>query len=214
MTEFVRKQLERAHHIIAELPTTIQRQDRTMPKGSAIVGKSYSSRPAARLHAAEIRNRLLAHLNPINAALQAGFPMDDPRIVRAVEALEPVIDEAWRAVDLPTEPEILAPCGRCGGALSATKQTGTVFCRACGEVYDIEERRTRKHENVRELDHLEGTLTQIAAWASAAGYDLKASTMRSWVSRKKLSPVGENDDGHRLYSWADVQTLLDARKAA
>ena len=187
--------------------TTIEKQDQTTTPqpGNTTPG----SRPPANLDASEAAHQISISLTIISGLLDKGYDHSAPPVVDEARNLNHWTDRLWQLVDHPPEGETLAPCV-CGRALVAYRETGTVYCRSCGEVYDIEERRQKRRDDSQALDDMEGTLTQVVRYAEAAGYSFKRATIRKWVERGKLTSTGEQHDGHPTYRYGDLRYLLGA----
>ena len=205
--QYVQAVLTRAAFILPTARTTIEKQDQTTKPqpGNTTAG----SRPPANLEASEAAHQISRSLTTISGLLDRGYDHTAPPVVDEARNLDHWTSRLWQLVDHPPEGETLAPC-MCGRALVAYRETGTVYCRSCGEVYDIEERRQKRRDDSQALDDMEGTLTQVIRYAEAAGYRPNLQTAHSWARRGKLKPVGENDDGRPLYRYGDLQHLLSA----
>ena len=60
-----------------------------------------------------------------------------------------------------------------------------------------------------------GTGAELRQQLRACGLRVNANTMRSWVKRGRLKPVGANDDGVPVFALADILLLrrgLDKRR--
>ena len=203
--QYVEAALTRAAFILPTARTTIEKQDQvvTPQPGNTTAG----SRPPANLDASEAAHQISRSLTVISGLLDKGYDHSAPPVVDEARNLNHWTDRLWHLVDHPPEGETLAPCA-CGRALVAYRETGTVYCRSCGEVYDIEERRQKRRDDSQALDDMEGTLTQVIRYAEAAGYKANLQTAHAWARRGKLKTTGKNDDGRPLYRYGDLRQLI------
>ena len=206
-TQYVQAALTRAAFILPTARTTIEKQDQTTTPqpGNTTPG----SRPPANLEASEAAHEISRSLTTISGLLDRGYDHTTPPVVDEARNLDHWTSRLWQLVDHPPEGETLAPC-TCGRALVAYRETGTVYCRSCGEVYDIEERRQKRRDDMEALDDMEGTLKQMCIYSEMSGRPVKMRTLRWWRDSGELKRVGETADGF-LYRYGDVKELMDRR---
>lgn len=129
-------------------------------------------------------------------------------------------DAAWHARQL-TEPEpdhrYIGVCERCGYGvwLPETQPINGADhrCTMCGHISPLDQI-AQAHELRLLTSGAIDTGAKLRQQLRACGLPVNANTMRSWIKRKRLKPVGTNDDGTPLYALADVLLLrrgLDSR---
>lgn len=181
--------------------TTIEKQDQvaTPQPGNTTPG----SRPPANLEASEAAHQISRSLTIISGLLDRGYDHSAPPVVDEARNLDHWTSRLWHLVDHPPEGETLAPCA-CGRALVAYRETGTVYCRSCGEVYDIEERRQKRRDDMGALDDMEGTLADLERYAHLAGLPITRRQLKRWREKGSITPVGDSPKG-LLYRFGDVK---------
>jgi len=124
----------------------------------------------------------------------------------AFDALSSVAVDLGRAVDSPPPMISLGTCETdgCTGELRAHQEATFVRC-ACGESYDIGK---RKDQLLRRAEHLRMTAIDLARVLTASTpLELPVKHVYNWAQRKKLRPVGSDDQGRPLYRLGDARAL-------
>ncbi len=136
-------------------------------------------------------------------------------IVRLIDAA------AWHARQL-TDPEpshrYIGVCERCGYGVwipecQPINETDH-RCVMCGHMSPIAQI-AQAHELRLLTSGTIGTGAELRQQLRACGLRVNANTMRSWVKRGRLKPVGANDDGVPVFALADILLLrrgLDKRR--
>lgn len=130
-------------------------------------------------------------------------------------------DAAWHARQL-TDPEpshrYIGVCERCGYGVwipecQPINETDH-RCVMCGHMSPIAQI-AQAHELRLLTSGTIGTGAELRQQLRACGLRVNATTMRSWVKRGRLKPVGANDDGVPVFALADILLLrrgLDKRR--
>lgn len=129
-------------------------------------------------------------------------------------------DAAWHARQL-TDPEpshrYIGVCERCGYGvwIPETQPINETDhrCVMCGHISPLEQI-AQAHELRLLTSGTIGTGAELRQQLRACGLRVNANTMRSWVKRGRLKPVGTNDDGIPVFALADILLLrrgLDKR---
>lgn len=130
-------------------------------------------------------------------------------------------DAAWHARQL-TDPEpshrYIGVCERCGYGVwipecQPINETDH-RCVMCGHMSPIAQI-AQAHELRLLTSGTIGTGAELRQQLRACGLRVNANTMRSWVKRGRLKPVGTNDDGVPVFALADILLLrrgLDKRR--
>lgn len=130
-------------------------------------------------------------------------------------------DAAWHARQL-TDPEpshrYIGVCERCGYGVwipecQPINETDhrCVMCAHMSPIAQI----AQAHELRLLTSGTIGTGAELRQQLRACGLRVNANTMRSWVKRGRLKPVGANDDGVPVFALADILLLrrgLDKRR--
>lgn len=130
-------------------------------------------------------------------------------------------DAAWHARQL-TDPEpshrYIGVCERCGYGvwIPETQPINEADhrCVMCGHMSPISQI-VQAHELRLLTSGTIGTGAELRQQLRACGLRVNANTMRSWVKRGRLKPVGANDDGVSVFALADILLLrrgLDKRR--
>ena len=129
-------------------------------------------------------------------------------------------DAAWHARQLTDhEPShrYIGVCERCGYGvwIPETQPINEADCRCvmCGHMSPIAQI-AQAHELRLLTSGTIGTGAKLRQQLRACGLQVNANTMRSWVKRGRLKPVGTNDDGIPVFALADILLLrrgLDKR---
>lgn len=130
-------------------------------------------------------------------------------------------DAAWHARQL-TDPEpshrYIGVCERCGYGvwIPETQPINEADhrCVMCGHMSPIAQI-AQAHELRLLTSGTIGTGAELRQQLRACGLRVNANTMRSWVKRGRLKPVGANDDGMPVFALADILLLrrgLDKRR--
>lgn len=158
--------------------------------------------------------------------LLKGLDRDEPCMALALRAdawdiVRLIDDAAWHARQL-TDPEpshrYVGVCERCGYGvwIPETQPINEADCRCvmCGHMSPIAQI-AQAHELRLLTSGTIGTGAELRQQLRACGLRVNANTMRSWVKRGRLKPVGTNDEGTPLYALADILLLrrgLDKRR--
>lgn len=130
-------------------------------------------------------------------------------------------DAAWHARQL-TDPEpshrYIGVCEHCGYGVwipecQPINETDH-RCVMCGHMSPITQI-AQAHELRLLTSGTIGTGAELRQQLRACGLRVNANTMRSWVKRGRLKPVGANDDGVPVFALADILLLrrgLDKRR--
>lgn len=168
--------------------------------------------PAPRDRPADLSRFLLTHLGGLRHLETAGV---------AHEQLTGVIGRLRSSVDRPADLTYAGICSawvtvgdgadltltRCPTHLYVPFGRRSVVCPACRTSHDMAQRREVL------LAALEDQLAHVALLSqglSNLGRELKESTVRSWVFRKRLLRHGQDDLGRELYRVGDVLDLMRA----
>lgn len=122
-------------------------------------------------------------------------------------------DAAWHARQL-TDPEpshrYIGVCERCGYGVwipECQPLDGSDHrCVMCGHMSPIAQI-AQAHELRLLTSGTIGTSRDLRATLTSCGITLKAGTLRQWVHRHRLKPVGTDDNGVPVYALADVLLL-------
>ncbi|MEU0493504.1 hypothetical protein ABZ249_30120 [Nocardiopsis sp. NPDC006139] len=119
------------------------------------------------------------------------------------------VQKAVKAVDTPEERIGVGRCPRCDHPVYAPASRIIAYCKTedCGGIVDVQQ----WQQSLQQLawDHQAGA-TELASFATKhLGMSLKASTIRSWAHRGKLSPANPGEATPR-YRFADVAALAGA----
>lgn len=118
-----------------------------------------------------------------------------------------VVGTAHSVIDRPADTWYAGPC-ECGEDLNARSKQGSVSCSSCGQVYDIEARRS---ELLRAIEDQLVTTSELCRALTMLGRELSNEQVRKWASRGKLTqrPPHPNDPKRRpRYRIGDVVDLL------
>lgn len=158
--------------------------------------------------------------------LLKGLDRDEPCAVLATrtdawDIVRLIDDAAWHARQL-TDPEpshrYIGVCERCGYGVwipECQPLDGSDHrCVMCGHISPIAQI-AQAHELRLLTSGTIGTGAELRQQLRACGLQVNANTMRSWVKRGRLKPVGTNDDGMPVFALADILLLrrgLDKRR--
>lgn len=158
--------------------------------------------------------------------LLKGLDRDEPCAALATRAdawdiVRLIDDAAWHARQL-TDPEpshrYVGVCERCGYGVwipecQPINETDH-RCVMCGHMSPIAQI-AQAHELRLLTSGTIGTGAELRQQLRACGLRVNANTMRSWVHRGRLKPVGTNDEGMPVFALADILLLrrgLDKRR--
>lgn len=130
---------------------------------------------------------------------------------QALDEITAAVTQAVRVVDVPEERVGVGRCPTCSSPVYAPASRLIAYCKTedCDGVVDVQ----LWQQSLQQLawNHQAGA-TELAAFATKhLGMTLKASTIRSWAHRGKLTAANPGEPVPR-YRFADVATL--AGKAA
>lgn len=178
----------------------------------------------------------LARILATTAGLRYGHSMSVHGLLKGLDRPEPCValatrpdawdivrlidDAAWHARQL-TDPEpshrYIGVCERCGYGVwipECQPLDGSDHrCVMCGHMSPIAQI-AQAHELRLLTSGTIGTGAELRQQLRACGLQVNANTMRSWVKRGRLKPVGANDDGMPVFALADILLLrrgLDKR---
>jgi hypothetical protein len=94
----------------------------------------------------------------------------------------------------------------CNTPVYARKGTGEGRCSTCGSTWDLDEWRERALDAA---GYHQGTPAEISRMLSdpVNGYALPQGTIRQWINRDKLAPIGTNHLGRPVYQVRKVRNL-------
>lgn len=150
--------------------------------------------------------------------LLKGLDRDEPCVALATrpdawDIVRLIDDAAWHARQL-TDPEpshrYVGVCERCGYGvwIPETQPVNETNhrCVMCGHMSPIAQI-AQAHELRLLTSGTIGTSRELRATLISCGITLKAGTLRQWVHRHRLKPVGTDDNGVPVYALADVLLL-------
>lgn len=226
--------------LLADLDVTLTMQAKTGGSGGG--GVSPKERNAFHLGASEVMGRyhsLLSTLcNVIDRDLGRFEYVTDPvrmarkvvahtdwlagelKVEEWVEEFDAQAREYRQAVDRPAEGRVFA--GRCpldvegtecGASVFTAKGNPNAVCRKCGGTWDASEWRGRA---LAEAEMCEGTAAQVSRMLSdpVTGEALPQGTIRQWVHRGKLAPIGTDEAERPVYQLRKVRNLWARMKAS
>lgn len=172
-----------------------------------------------------MRNLDAIRLDEAAGEIHAAITSDRLEILAAIDRKDPDI-YAGRcdATDVRTDLEagvIRAVVGTCGAELYARFGDTEVKCGACGQLYDLAQRKQYLAERV---DDEWARPHVIANALTSLDEPVRPDTLRKWIERdEKLADraeppyplvlrVGTDDDGHALYRVGDVRARIAAMK--
>lgn len=125
------------------------------------------------------------------------------------DALQPLIRAVDRAAPksfagmCPTKLEVGATCSK---PLYTRPGEPIVTCRTCNAEWDATLWRS---EAIQAAGHTNGTPAQLSRMISnpVTGEALPASTIRSWIRRRHLTPISLNNKGEPVYQVRKVRNL-------
>ena len=158
--------------------------------------------------------------------LLKGLDRDEPCVALATrpdawDIVRLIDDAAWHARQL-TDPEpshrYIGVCERCGYGvwIPETQPINETDhrCVMCGHRSPLAQI-AQAHELRLLTSGTIGTGAELRQQLRACGLRVNANTMRSWVKRGRLKPVGTNDEGVPVFALADILLLrrgLDKRR--
>jgi len=219
--------------LVEELEVTITKQDRVGGRGGG-GGQSFEPPSPFNERASDVRTQLRDRLSSWaravaehsggvvpytpdargTAVLAARWLAEHPWSVAGYPAagdlFEEVSDDVRAAFQCIDRPPLATFAGRCdcGGLLYARPGHGLAACRTCGLTYGVQEMREWM---LGELEHREGTATEVSAILSAVGIRISYTTIHRWHARGYLGRV----DGYRpIYRVGDVAAVATRKSAA
>lgn len=139
-----------------------------------------------------VRGVFSLHANAVRRWEEAPQMIDE--VTYAVHRLERLASPGARA-------SVFVGRCECGWELLARPGAPEVECRQCGAVWDVEASRAALVEAAlgRPLP-----LPRAVEVARIVSPDVRYSTVRSWISRGRLTPALVDDRGRRLYRAGDI----------
>lgn len=128
----------------------------------------------------------------------------------AEEAVDEICSAVWsaiRLVDRLVAYVYAGPCANCGASMFARPGATIVRCRPCKVDYEVETRREWMRE---QCEDLLGSPSYVAMICTGLGAPVSPSTVRVWISRKKIlprhfvRPMTEDGKPRPLYRVGDV----------
>lgn len=150
--------------------------------------------------------------------LLKGLDRDEPCAALATRAdawdiVRLIDDAAWHArqlIDPEPSHRYIGVCERCGYGVwipECQPLDGSDHrCVMCGHMSPIAQI-AQAHELRLLTSGKIGTSHDLRATLTSCGITLKAGTLRQWVHRHRLKPVGTDDNGVPVYALADVLLL-------
>jgi hypothetical protein len=225
-----------ANHLerdLAEVDSTIEDlwvSSARMDVGSGTVGTSGHATPSepANLHAMDTGRTLSAVLTGWAQAL--GHTEPHPVKASAIlfaqirevrrqdwapvlkQELRDALNDCRRAMDRAANKVFAGICPtivegqECGTPVYARQGSGEGRCKTCGTTWDVQEGRARALEAA---GHHEGTPAEVSRMLSdpVNGHALPQGTIRQWINRGKLAPIGTNRLGRPVYQVRKVRNL-------
>lgn len=120
------------------------------------------------------------------------------------------IGSCWRRIDRPPETECSGPCGAdlddtgvpCPAFLYGLKGARSVECQTCGAEHDVD---VRKKWMTQCVDDEPVTASVALDWVHIlTARRVRRGTWDSWVSRRQLSPWGQDRLGQPVFRFGDV----------
>lgn len=192
-----------------ELETTLTRQHRFGGLSGAVARSAEKPLPfhlGASKVLSEVKSEL-AHWHGVFGGLGSGLVRVHASSGEFAGVVESLVMRARNVVDRPPDQWYAGPC-ECGRDLYSAARRGEIVCE-CGQVYDIEDRRSHL------LDAIEDQLVPTSMLCRALGMlgrELKGEQVRKWVARGKLTqlPPHPNDPNKRpRYRVGDVVNLIN-----
>lgn len=153
--------------------------------------------------------------------LLKGLDRDEPCAALATrpdawDIVRLIDDAAWHARQL-TDPEpshrYIGVCERCGYGvwIPETQPINETDhrCVMCGHMSPIAQI-AQAHELRLLTSGTIGTSRDLRATLTSCGITIKRNTITQWRKRKRLTPVGEDEQGRPVYALADVLLLRRA----
>ena len=220
--------LQNLEYQLAEIPdlwedfqTTLSRQDVQPSNGG---GGKAGSTPPANLDAMDKAQQLRVVLRGWANTLPHQAPMGDPPRLAAhlLTHMATIVKQDWAAVLLQELTDATRDCrkatdraanrvfaGMCPNDNTAVFTTpGRIMarCRTCSEEWDVTEWRVRA---LHYAGTTEGTPAELSRALSdpITGEALPAGTIRQWVNRGRLTPIGTNTLGRPVYQLRKVRNL-------
>ena len=150
--------------------------------------------------------------------LLKGLDRDEPCAALATRAdawdiVRLIDDAAWHARQL-TDPEpshrYIGVCERCGYGvwIPETQPINETDhrCVMCGHMSPIAQI-AQAHELRLLTSGTIGTAADLCHLLHACGITIKRNTITQWHKRKRLAPLGQDEQGHPVYALADILLL-------
>jgi hypothetical protein len=221
----LQRALDGVPEVLGDLDVTLSRQTSRMGRGG---GGNSTPLPYDR-RASEagyvLRSTLVGWVRVLQEARPEEWPDDTAqamarwlstrleRLVRHPAAPEAhgeittAVRAAQRAVDRAPERLYAGPCPECETSLHVRPGATRTTCRECGTGINVTERRQWMRD---QCEDLLGTPSEVSAICAGLGVTVSPSTIRVWVSRKKLfprrfvRPIKEGGKPRALYRVGDV----------
>ena len=150
--------------------------------------------------------------------LLKGLDRDEPCAVLATrpdawDIVRLIDDAAWHARQL-TDPEpshrYVGVCERCGYGvwIPETQPINETDhrCVMCGHLTPLDQI-AQAHELRLLTSGAMGTAADLCHLLRACGITIKRNTITQWHKRKRLAPLGQDEQGHPVYALADILLL-------
>jgi hypothetical protein len=111
-------------------------------------------------------------------------------------------------IDKPPERAYAGPCPECGRDLYHRHGDKGVLCRGCGSNWDVGEVNEWMRQRIK--DHMADRLVtarEAATLLGRFGLPVEQGTIDKWRERNRVTEVGHNPKGHRLYRWDELLDL-------
>lgn len=222
-------------HILREQTTTLEELATRRIRIPHDAARALTSAPTPiNLTAADLLDQILvlARMLATTAGLRYGASMSVHGLLKGLDRPEPcdalaaradawdivrlIDDAAWHARQL-TDPEpshrYVGVCERCGYGvwIPETQPVNGVDhrCVMCGHLSPLDQI-AQAHELRLLTSGTIGTAADLCNLLRACGIPVKRNTITQWRKRKRLTPVGDDEQGLPVYALADVLLLRRA----
>jgi hypothetical protein len=147
------------------------------------------------------------------AARYGHFTADEREALDFCDEAHDFRERVRKTLERPAPPTYVGPCPElgtdgngCAGELYLREGRAGGTCRECGTEFTEDEQREWV---AGEMQDRLMTATEIGSALVVLGFPAPASTVRSWIGRERLKPVGPGEP--RLYRLAEALGLAKAR---